>query len=134
LDRPAASGTPKLVTVTVRCTGAPTGVGPKSVPPGASSTGTGGPASLPCTVKRFVEAPPATPKALRTLPPVTVCGVIASPMCPGGGAGGAADQRRNCGLTLLATAASNGHGAAAHPTSSVKRPLPSAFVSTVALP
>src|SRR4051812_37856339 len=51
---------PVFLTVIVRVTVVPTRCVPKSPPPGAvKKIGNGAPASLPSTVKRFVEIPPA---------------------------------------------------------------------------
>src|SRR3954470_18594218 len=95
LSSDPAPGTPKLRTEIVLSTGTPTAEEPKSTAAGALMTGTGGPASVPATVNRFVVDPPmpATVKLLPLVPPVTVCGVRPSPMWFAGRAGSGVQVR-----------------------------------------
>src|SRR4051794_28146482 len=123
-----------LVIVSVRRTGAPGVVAPKSPLPVTSKSGVGGPASLPSTVSRFVVCAmpgPDTEKALKPVGlPTTLCGVAASPMYPGGGAGAEASQCSNAGPSPVPSAAAQLHGAAPQPTSVVDfaTPLASAVM------
>src|SRR3954451_10548448 len=135
LSSDPAPGTPKLRTVIVFSTGTPTGDEPKSTADGALMTGTGGPASLPATVRRFVELPPgpATVKLFPFGPPVTVCGVRPSPMRPAGRAGSGVHVR-NGPIWPDSAPAKPGHGAAVQPVSTVLLPMPFASVVIVTLP
>src|SRR4051794_1190534 len=135
VEAPAASGMPKLRTVTVLSTGTPTGEEPKSSADGLLMMGTGGPASSPAAVKRFVDEPPGpeTTKLLPFVPPVTVCGVRPSPMWFAGRAGSGVHVR-NGPISPDSAPSKAGHGASAQPLSCVTVPRPRPSVSIVILP